>query len=121
MIYQEHEQVVDFGRWPFIGPIDWMTVAAGVIGGGVLCGAPLSFLLGVPMYVTFIGCMVIVGTLVCQWGSGIACGVRLLLLLRWLMVRRTVLDLDDAAAPVAAARVQIRNRNGEIVIKRGVR
>ncbi len=68
MIYREHEQVVAFGRWPFVGPIDWLTVASALVGGGVLLGAPLSVLLGLPMYVTFIGCTLLVGALVSQWG-----------------------------------------------------
>ncbi len=121
MIYREHEQVVAFGRWPFVGPIDWLTVASALVGGGVLLGAPLSVLLGLPMYVTFIGCTLLAGALVSQWGTGIAAGMRVLLLLRWLLVRRRALNLDDAAAPTEAPRIQILSRNDEVIIKRGGR
>jgi hypothetical protein len=117
MIYHEHEQVLDFGRWSVLGSIDWLSFMMGLVVGGVVLGMPVALVLDVaPRWSLAVGS--VVGIVLMLRVRGISTILRVVLLLRWLVVRRQTLDLGAPRAARPTFRI-VRTRDGVPVIKRG--
>jgi len=118
MIYHEHEQVLDFGRWSVLGSIDWLSFVVGLVVGGVLLGMPVAVLLDIaPRWGLAVGS--VIGTVLMLRVRGISTILRVALLLRWLVLRRHILELGTPPVARPAFRI-VRTRNGVPIIKRGL-